>query len=414
MNIQFTPEPKNNHNLPELLSGFYEKDQDWIKILDDSDILERIVIFAKENKEKFDHIVNIGIGGSALGAQAVRDSLIPYGKVEFPSLHIVDNVDPVCVQDLDARIKLEKSLFLVITKSGGTSETLSLFSYYKDRLEKAGHDPKKHIIFITDPINSYLRDIGNAEGYQMFSIPPRVGGRFSVLTSVGLVPAALAGIDVVKMMKGTQDMAKKFESEDKNVNTCYQMAEMVYENYKSSRNMLVTMPYAERLKTFGEWVAQLVAESTGKIDKEGKNVGISPVSALGVTDQHSQMQLFAQGEDSRTFIFISERENALDYNIPGLGEDEKVKYLQGKSFKDLFHAEKRGTIKTLQELHRPTIEIEISKINEESLGALFVLYEGMTAFLGEMMDINAFDQPGVERSKVLTKEFLQNPSQNNK
>ena len=166
------------------------------------------------------------------------------------------------------------------------------------------------------------------------------------------------------------------------------------------------MPYATKLRTFSAWFAQLLAESTGKIDETGNHVGLTPVPALGVTDQHSQLQLFAQGPNDKLVIFMRVKNHGTDLNIPVEIDHEKINFLKNKSFQDLLDAEQRATADTLAEGGRPNMTIEIDQLDEAHLGQLFLLFEGATAFLGEMFHINAFDQPGVERSKVLTREYL--------
>ena len=170
---------------------------------------------------------------------------------------------------------------------------------------------------------------------------------------------------------------------------------------------VVMMPYVQKLKTFSDWYAQLLAESTGKINKEGKHVGFSPVAALGATDQHSQLQLYTQGPNDKQLVLIKSKELSASIKIPDLGEGPKTEILKGVTFEQLLYTEMRATADTLTEENRANYSIEIDKVDAYHLGQLVMLFEGATAFLGEFLEIDAFNQPGVERSKVLTREYLQ-------
>ena len=414
-----------NHNAPQYadrlenyLERIHARKQGFYSVIDDTDLLDDIENFAHENKDKYSDIVVLGIGGSALGTQTLRDSLTPLypnknsplfslnSSLLTPKLHIVDNIDPTLVSALTNRLDISTTLFLVVTKSGGTPETLSLYGYFRDLTEKVGLDPTQNFVFITDPEHSYLRDIANAEGFTTFPIPPNVGGRFSVLTAVGLVPAALIGIDIRGLIKGAQLMRDSFLNTNSDQNLPFQLASIQYSFGQQGQTNVVLMPYVQQLKTFADWYQQLLAESTGKIDIHGNNTGLTPMAALGATDQHSQLQQFTQGLNDKQFCVIKQTSFPNDPIIPHMSDNEKTKLLNGISFGTLLNTELQGTIDTLTEENRPNYMIEIDAVDPETLGQLFMLFEGATAFLGEFYEINAFDQPGVERSKVLTREYL--------
>ncbi len=369
----------------EYLDRIEARDQGFYKIVDDdvSEILE----FAKSVEGKYDHIVVLGIGGSALGTICLQQSLKHLYKPA--KLHVLDNIDPNLMAELDDIVDYSRTLFIVISKSGGTPETLSQYFYFKEKC--------KNFVFITGK-SGLLRETGQKEGIKMFDVPENVGGRFSVLTVVGLLPAALIGIDMQKLLDGAKEMRNNFLSEELDKNLPYQIAQMQYLHGKKGRNMTVVMPYSQHLIKFADWYRQLLAESIGKT----RDVGLTPINALGVTDQHSQSQLYMDGPDDKFYILIKIEDLGPEVMIP----DSEVDYLKGVSFNKLMHTEQQGTTDALTHNNKPNVTLNVPKVDEFNLGALFMLFEGATAFLGELYGINAFNQPGVELSKKLTKEHL--------
>ncbi len=397
----------NTHNsrcrvAPELvevsehLVKLEEKDQGFYKVIDDP--VDHILDFAKSVKDKYDHIAVLGIGGSALGTICLKQAL---GHLYKPSkLHVLDNIDPALIAELDDVIDYRKTLFIVISKSGGTPETVSQYFYYRKKCDDKGLAAKNHFVFITGR-KGLLRETSEKEGIKTFDIPENVGGRFSVLTSVGLLPAALIGIDIEALLEGARKMRESFLNKDFEKNLPARLAAIQYmHSFTEKRNINVIMPYSERLIRFADWYRQLLAESIGK----KKDVGLTPVKALGVTDQHSQTQLYMDGPNDKLFIFIKVENLGPNLEIPVL--DESVNYLKGVTFDKLMHTEMEGTIQALKHNERSSVTITVPEVNEKTLGELFMLFEGATAFLGEFYKINAFDQPGVELSKKLTKELL--------
>ncbi len=407
MKVTFTPTSKNEHNLPGLIDSFMARGQSFWQVIDDTQLVDEISAYAKSVEGRYEFIVVLGIGGSALGTQTLRDTLLPLNGQSKPQLIIVDNIDPELLRSVEQQIDISKTLFLPITKSGGTPETLALMAYFEKQVEQKGLAVRDHFTYITDPEAGYLRERVDRENLVSFPIPPAVGGRFSVLTAVGLVPAALCGIDIKPLLAGAQEMRDLFLSPEKDKNVPYQMAAWQLEVAgKIGGWNVVVMPYIQQLKTFAEWYAQLLAESTGKRNSAGDSVGFTPIGALGATDQHSQLQLYAQGPNDKQYIFLNRKNTGKKIEIPDMGDHAKVAILKGLDFGTLLQAEFQATKATLQEIGRPVAHIEMDTIDAKMLGSLFLLFEGATAFLGEMMDINAFDQPGVERSKVLTREYL--------
>jgi glucose-6-phosphate isomerase len=378
---------KNLHKIPnakkpligKFLKKIAEKKQGFYETLNDKKTLSEINSFAKKIEGKFSHIVVLGIGGSALGTICLQQSLKHLFENELknsktPKLYVIDNIDPVLIGDLEDIIDYKKTLFIVITKSGETIETLSQYSYFRKNCEKKKLDIKKHFVFVTDSKNGELRKIADKEKITSFNIPKNVGGRFSVLTAVGLLPARLIGIKIEKLLAG----AKKV-----NKNQAFTLAAI---QFLLKKPMTVLMPYSQKLIKFTDWHRQLLAESIGKkFNNNGKIVyaGITPINALGATDQHSQLQLYNEGPNDKLIIFI------------------EIEKHEKNIFGKLLKIEKEATELSLTKNNRPNITITIDSFTEETLGELLMLFMWETAFLGEFFEINAFDQPGVELSKQL-------------
>ncbi len=383
-----TLEEAKEEDLNNLLEKIHTRKQGFYYTIDDDQVIEKINRFAKENSD-FEHIVICGIGGSALGAICLQQSL---GHLYMNKLHVLDNVDPVMIKELEEVIDYSKTLFIVITKSGGTIETLSQYNYFSNKIKENGYELSDHMVVITGPQQNPLRDEAEKEDLTIFDIPEDVGGRFSVLTVVGLLPAKLIGIDIEKLIKGAKEMRDVFLNPESKDNLPYQLAKTQFDLSQKGKVMNVLMPYSQKLVKFADWFRQLLAESVGK---DGK--GITPINSLGVTDQHSQLQLYNDGPNDKLYIFIEIKDLRPEITI-----DSPYK----TTFGELMQIEKNATEASLTKSGRPNITILVDSVTEETLGQLFLLFEGATAFLGELMGINAFDQPGVELSKNLTKKAL--------
>jgi len=403
--------------IPQYLEGIEARKQGFYSVIDDEGLVEKIEQFAASVEGKFSRIVVLGIGGSSLGTICLQQSLTHLYASGKPELMVLDNIDPDLMKEAEDVIDYGKTLFLVVTKSGGTPETLAQYFYFRAQVEKKGLVVKEHFVFVTDPEKGLLRKIANEEGIPSFEVPPNVGGRFSVLTAVGLLPARLIGVDIQKLLLGAREMRDLFLSDLAEENLPFQMAQLQFSQYGQGKVMNVMMPYAQKLIRFADWYRQLLAESTGKrragsgrreeFSHSENFVGITPINALGATDQHSQCQLYNDGPNDKLFIFLKIKDHANNLEIPGeklLSDD--VAFLKNVSFQKLLHTELEATMMVLTENDRPWTLLEIDTLDEEHLGGLFMLFEGATAFLGEMFGIDAFDQPGVERAKILTKEFL--------
>lgn len=397
------------------LEKIHARNRAFYNIIDNTDLIDSIKEYGDSIKGKFENVVILGIGGSALGTICLERSLKHmFGNEKRdktnPKLYVLDNIDPNLISQIDDVIDYEKTLFIVISKSGKTPETIAQYFYFRNKANEKGLDTSRNFVFITGTKDSLLREIGDKEKMKMFEIPQNISGRFSVLSAVGLVPAYLIGIDIDQLIDGAKRMRNKFLNKNFEGNLPFKLATAQYLLDQKGKPMDVIMPYSQKLIRFSDWYRQLLAESIGKAQNEAGetiNVGITPVSALGATDQHSQSQLYNEGPNDKFIIFIKVNDLGEEIEIPSLyPEEEKVAFLKGVSFNKLIHTEQQGTTEALTRNNRPNITLELEKVDEHHLGALFMLFEASTAFLGEFYGIDTFNQPGVELSKVITRELL--------
>ena len=374
--------------------------------------IEEIENFAAQRKSEIENFVVLGIGGSALGSIALQTALKdPYHNIrtdvrnDTPRLFVPDNVDPVRFGSLLDELDLEKTLFNVISKSGGTAETMSQFLITRQAvIEELGKESlKDHFVATTSQESGYLIEIAEQEGIPTFPIPDNVGGRFSVLSPVGLLFGAFAGLDIFELLSGARFMDELCSTADLWDNPAYLNALLEYLAYQEGKKMSVMFPYAHRLKDVADWYRQLWAESLGKeVDRDGKevNVGPTPIKALGATDQHSQVQLYMEGPYDKIINFLEVKNFERKLKIPDAYQEiEGVSYLGGHSLNHLLQTEKKATELALTKRQRLNKTIIIPEIQEHTLGQLFYLLELQTAFIGELFNINVYNQPGVELGK---------------
>jgi len=387
-----------------------------------ADIVRDILAYAVEMRPKIKALVVLGIGGSALGPIAVQQAIhSPFYNLNEklrggnPQLFVADNIDPTTIADLLETVELRDTLFSVVSKSGSTSETMAQFMIIKDILERElGREAaRNHIVCTTDAENGNLIKIAKEEGYKTFYIPAGVGGRFSQLCPVGLLPAAFCGVDIEKMLAGAAYMDKLCQNEDIWQNPAYMYAILHYIAMKNGKNISVMMPYADSLKYISDWYAQLWAESLGKkYDNNGNvvNVGQTPVKALGVTDQHSQVQLYVEGPYDKVTVLVGVDGFARDVLIPKSFENiPSVGFLGGHSLSALLLAEQAATEYALLKSGRMNMTITLPEVNEFAIGQILYMLEVATAYAGELLNINAFDQPGVEEGKDATYAYFDRP-----
>jgi glucose-6-phosphate isomerase len=415
--------PKDLQTLrPRLIAAhkaiLHLRQQQKIGFLDlpyDLPLANHITRLAKKIRKHYHTFVVIGIGGSALGNIALHTALrhpyhneIPRKKRGgAPTIHVPDNIDPDRLTALLDTLDLKTTLFNIISKSGDTVEIMATFMWLHHLLTKK-LGPKKarhHFIITTDPHHGSLRTIAQAEDIPTLPIPPNVGGRFSVLSAVGLLSAAVSGIDIHALLAGAAAMeracttAKTPEKNPALLAAAYHYLAHTQKN----KNIQIIMPYAHALKDVADWFRQLWAESLGKAtNRQGQQIhtGQTPCKSLGVTDQHSQLQLYMEGPFDKVITFITTAHFTHTIPIPPtLTHQPSIQYLAGHTLNELLHAEYTATVLALQNAGRPTCTIHLQRISPHTIGALLLLLQLQTAYAGELYNINAFDQPGVEASK---------------
>ncbi len=365
--------------------------------------IRRLRELAKRVEGRFDAAVVLGIGGSALGTIALRSALCHPLYIELhapqrktPRLYVEDNVDPDRFKSLFDVIDPKRTLFIVISKSGSTVETMAQLLLVRSLL---GGDMKKNVVAITDERKGALRPIADAECLGSLDVPDGVGGRFSVLSPVGLFPAALVGIDIDELLAGAADADKRrCASPRLEENDAYMAAAIEYILYTKGHHISVMMPYSNALRDVADWYRQLWAESLGKTPE----VGPTPVKALGVTDQHSQVQLYRDGPNDKVFCFLGVGRFANELEIPAAYPDvDALSYIGGHTFNQLIEYERIATIRALTDAGRPNYTIALPEITPYAIGQLFHMLEVKTAISGQLYGVDAFNQPGVEAGKIL-------------
>ncbi|HEC31109.1 MAG TPA: glucose-6-phosphate isomerase [Deltaproteobacteria bacterium] len=383
--------------------GFYE-----LPYNDTAGILKT----AKMIRNEFKNLVVLGIGGSALGTIAIQNALNgPFrgSREDHVNVFVTDNVDPDYFGSLLETLDIKETCFLVISKSGTTAETMSQFMVVRDLVKKSGGENalSRQIFAITDPEKGCLREIALEEKYTILTIPPAVGGRFSVLSPVGLLPAAVMGVDIDEMLAGARHIDKKCADPRLWENPAYTLGAVYYlADRKKGQNILVFMPYSNRLYSIADWLRQLIAESLGKkYSLDGKEifVGPTPIKALGTTDQHSQLQLYMEGPFNKMITFFRVQSFDREVSIPvAFQGNDALNYLSGKDLGTLINAEQTATAIALAQNGRANITVTVPSINPFTIGQIFFLFEVTTVFMGSLYNINPLDQPGVEESKKNT------------
>jgi glucose-6-phosphate isomerase len=364
---------------------------------------------ADELAAEFDTMIVLGIGGSALGTKAVLDAVPPSVRPRRMAVHVADNVDPSSFTALLDSVDLGRTCFNVISKSGGTSETLAQFLVVRERLAAlVGEDSwPRHVVVTTDPEKGPLRALVNRLGLRSLPVPAGVGGRFSVLSAVGLLPLAAAGMDIDLLLAGARHADTLCAQENPRENPAALHAALLYlAMQEKDCNIHVLMPYSDGLLRFSEWYGQLWAESLGKArvtDGSLVETGQTPVRALGATDQHSQVQLYVEGARDKVVTFVRVAAHEGDVKIPGReGDVEEFAFLAGHSMGELLNMEQQATELALADAGRLTSLITLPRCDEGAIGQLFHLFEVQTIVAGGLLGVDPLDQPGVEAGKRLT------------
>ena len=352
-------------------------------------------------------IAIIGIGGSTLGTYAIYN-FMKYNKQHNKSLKkelfFFESTDPVNLNGTISQLNLEDTLFIVISKSGTTIETISIFKY----LMSITKIDKSNLLIITED-DSKLNTFARANDINYFDIPKNVGGRFSVLSNVGLVPLYLAGFDIDELLKGAKKSSDSFFDKKKLFKHLLKKARTYYE-FKDVYNMNAIFSYSQLLEGFNKWYVQLWGESLGKVDVNNTNQGLTPIGLLGPVDQHSFLQLIVEGQRDKTITFIKIKDFKDDTKIAPitLAGLEELDYINNLDFKELINQQADATIASVQELKKdiPIDIIEIEQISEYEIGKLLFYYELLTSIVGKFLRINTYDQPGVESGKIILKKML--------
>lgn len=364
------------------------------------------LIFNKFPPKKY--FIHVGIGGSGLGPSMLISSL---GKRPHPQFIFINNIDPDQIAiDLEG-INPKDCLFYFVSKSGTTAETMAHLALLTNWcLEKSNgkFSVSEHFIFCTDPKNGDLRTLAQSENIACLEVPPNVGGRFSVLTPVGLLPALYANIDIRDLLDGAKDCvetAKKIDTK----NTLFQFISHTLAWKNLGINQTVFMPYSSRLKSFADWFVQLWAESLGKkLNLEGREVfeGLTPVPGYGATDQHSQVQLFMEGPHDKALIIVKLSKFERDFKLSCNFKTPSLEKLKDATLAQLMEAECLGTLQALKKADRPYALIELDRLSAYEVGGLIMYCELATALMGHFLAIDPFNQPGVEAGKIYAFQFL--------
>jgi glucose-6-phosphate isomerase len=359
--------------------------------------------YLAQTKEVFEQIrwaktfVVIGIGGSDLGGRAIQQAL----EGDSSPMQVIfhgDSTDPVQISRLLKKINLEETIFNIVSKSGQTVETTAQYLFFKN-LFKQSPDWAKHFVFTTDPKEGVLRKEADQFGVLTVSIPPNVGGRFSVLTPVGLLPALAMGVDVDTLLQGARD----FFALSENMQMAAAFAATQFELYEQGTKVVVMMPYSIQLEEFCRWFRQLWAESLGKNGK-----GILPIQARGPADQHSQGQFYNEGSPLQSLFFLRVNERAENYTLEQIDLADAT-YLEGHTFHEIINSEQEASALALKKQGRPSATLAVQEVTANAMGQLFAFFEMAVVYLAAMLDVNAFDQPGVEEGKQMMYALLGRP-----
>jgi glucose-6-phosphate isomerase len=354
----------------------------------------------------FDHVVVLGTGGSSLGGQTLC-ALADKGfgpTINSPKLHFMDNVDPDTFLALFAALDLTRTGFIVISKSGGTAETLTQFLACFDAVRAVAPDAGAYFLAITEPNDNVLRRLAASHSIAILDHDPGVGGRFSALSLVGLLPAMIAGLDAHAIRAGASEVLEPILAGATASDTpaAVGAAISVTLNREKAVSQTVLMPYVDRLADFGLWYRQLWAESLGKGGQ-----GTTPIRAVGTVDQHSQLQLYLDGPADKMFTLIMlDVAGSGPVVQPDLADDADLAYLSGRTMGDLMDAEQRATAATLIRNGRPTRIMRLSTLDERVMGALMMHFMVETMLAAHLLGVDAFDQPAVEQGKILTRQYL--------
>jgi len=348
------------------------------------------------------NIAIIGIGGSTLGTIAIYNFLKKANNYD-KKLHFFESTDPMDIKSRLAKLNLEDTLFIVISKSGTTIETISLFKYFHS-LTKID---KNNCVIVSES-DSKLTTYANKHKMKTFEIPKDVGGRFSVFSAVGLLPLAIIGVDIDNLLNGAKKVRNSFFEQTEYYQPLMEKARFLVEN-KAKFNINVLFSYSSSLEGFNKWYIQLWGESLGKFNVNRTRQALTPIGLIGPVDQHSFLQLIAEGKRDKTVTFIKVDDFNDDTRIPSKTLDgfEDLEYVDSLKFAELIEAQANATIEAIENMKDiPCDIITIDKVDEYNIAALMFNFQLLTSIVGKFVQINTYDQPGVEAGKIILKEKL--------
>lgn len=391
-------------NVESTLINIFKGEGEYIfsKLLDSTSDLDKTKKIVNLIKQNYKTLIVAGIGGSSLGARALINAI--KRKNEGTKVLFLENIDSESIIDVLDEIEPATTAVNFISRSGATLETichyLILKEYFKKKLK---NNYNKNFFVTTANENSFLGREAAELNYTLIKIPPELVGRYSVLSPVGLIPAGVAGLQVKKIIDGAKAIRRICLSRNLVKNTAVQFSVACFQNYIKGRKIVVIMPYRDSLFTFGEWFAQLWAESLGKIDSQGNPQGQTPLRGIGVQDQHSLLQLYLEGPDDKITLFIT---SGTAKKIKIIDPPPFFSHLKNKNLSSVLFAEQKATQEALFSKGRPSIGISLDEANESSLGGLIYFFEVATLLMASFLKVNPFNQPAVEEIKKRTKDIL--------
>lgn len=362
--------------------------------------IDEVIAFSKTVKQK--DIAIIGIGGSTLGTFAIYSFLNRTNNYS-KKLHFFESTDPTDIKNKLNNIDLNNTLFIVISKSGTTIETISIFKYLASLIKMSN----ENCVIISEE-DSKLHSYALINKMSFFKVPKNVGGRFSVFSNVGLLPLAIIGVDIKALLSGAKEVKDSFFNKKGYFDSIFEKARFLVEN-KKRFNMNVVFSYSASLEGFNKWYVQLWGESLGKININGTKQSLTPIGLLGPVDQHSFLQLIVQGNRNKTITFIKIEDFQNEMIIPKntLKGFDDLEYIDSVKFQDLISKQADATIESISQLKDiPYDIITIEKQDEKNIAKLMFTFQLITSVVGKFFQINTYDQPGVESGKIILKNEL--------
>ena len=404
------PDCKNAYD--NVNNKFGEEYLRWCSLPFDTSKIADVIEYGDAVRSKTDYLVVFGIGGSSLGLSVVTNATLHLWHNELnslvrkaPKLYVVSNADPDELSSVLDVIELKRAHFCVVTKSGDTGETLANFFICYEKLKKVTADAAQRVCVVTTIGKGSLYEFAVNNKIKIFGIDKGVGGRFSVFSNAGLVPMSILGIDIRRLLSGARKGTCGCLQKNIYKNPALITASLLVLAKKKGYNICVLMPYADKLRLLPDFFAQLWAESLGKKnDKNGfvVNEGQTPIKALGSVDQHSLLQLLVEGPKDKVVMFVGIKERLKGFAV----SQSHAGYLSGKELGDILDASMQGTALSLLREDRPSMTITVDELNEEGIGELLTFFMFATAYAGELLNVNTFDQPGVEYGKKMTRSLL--------